>query len=453
MERNISSGTGHLAAAFRLRTGFILPQNRKMCFNVFGEFGGHWLQNHSERERLVRAFNYNSSNDNPPGFNADGWFIPAGKDGQSLARPPVKINYLGTLPAFAPEPRLPADVNKRRQSLYEHQSKENQELLDKALFILSQSTTGRHLLEEMTKLGYRVSFDDRMTGSKGAGGLCDPLNKQIVLKSSHDAEYIALVLGHEAVHALQHSKYNVFPSSSYKPESGIALSFAIEADAYAQQTQIAFELAHGDPKGPLNQITYKGPLHQMQKRFPNIVKAAEKTLGEKGALESGALVASAFQGFYDNPYLRTFYEDGHMEWVRLYAPRLLDGPSFRKHFDEDANHVEMAERLMHRGKPYLKQHAPSIDLADPRYAGVTAETERKLKSFYKTHKSGAPVPSIKRYGVHMKNAVAWVLGLVSESGAAVIMDAPKKTAANPPVAKKPPAPPSAGLGKRFNGWR
>lgn len=443
--------TQHLAAAFRLRSGFVLSQRQKMCFNVIGDFRGGWLHNHQSRKGIVKAFNYNAPNDNPPGLNADGWFVPAGKDGKSLARLPVKVNYLGTLPAYQPDPRLPTDVNKRRQSLYEHQSKENDALLHKAIFILSQSTTGRHLLEEMTKAGYRITFDDRLTDSKGAGGLCDPLNKQIVLKSSHDAEYIALVLGHEAVHALQHSKYNVFPSSSYKPESGIALSFAIEADAYAQQTQIAFELAHGDPDGPQNQMTYKGPLHQMQKRFPNIIKAAEKTLGEKDALKNGALVASAFQGFYDNPYLRTFYEDGHMEWVKLYAPRLMGTP-FRKHFEEDANHKEITERLMHKGKPYLKIHAPSLDLADARYSGVTAETERKLKTFHKTFRSGSPTPSFKRYGVHMKNAVAWVLGLVSEGGAAVIMEPSQKAMKKPP-AKKPPAPPSASLGRRFNGWK
>ncbi len=435
-----------LAAEFRLRGSFALLEKQEMWFNRLGEIGGGWLQ-HQRKEELVRAFNYSSSNDNPPAANPDGWIIPAGKDGKSLARPPIKVNYIGTQPAFKTDKRLSDDENKRLQALYDHRAQENEDVLKKAIFILSQSATGRHLLEEMTKEGFRISFDDRLTGSKGAGGLCDPLNKMIVLKSSHDPEYIALVLGHEAVHALQHSKYDVFPSSAHRPEAGIALSFAIEADAYAQQTQIAFELAHGDPDGPKNQLTFKRALHQMSKRFPNIVKAAEKTLGEKGALKNGALVAAAFQGFYDNPYLRTFYEDGHMEWVHSYAPRILSGfGNGRKHFTQGTNPAEIAGRLMHRGKPYLKTHAPSINLGDPRYAGVTDVTEKKLKNFYRQFRANDPVPEIKRYGVHMKNAVAWVLGLLSESSAAVIMDPPKTRKPSKPFNKqvvplKSPRPP------------
>lgn len=435
----------NLTAAFGAWAGFNLPQLPKMCFNDGGEFKGDWLQ---DRCGLVRAFNDNSSNGGNGGSGPEGWILPAGKGGTLLARPPVKVDFLGTLPGFQPDPDLSDKANERGRKLYEHQAEENEALLKKAVFILSQSATGRHLLEEMTKEGYRISFDDSMTGSRGAGGLCDPQNRQIVLKSSHDPEYIALVLGHEAVHALQHSRYNVFPSSSYRPEEGIALSFAIEADAYAQQTQIAFELAQGDPAGPKNQLTLKGPLHQMQKRFPNIVKAAEKTLGEPGALVNGALAATAFQGFYDNPYLRTFYEDGHMEWVRAYAPRLMSGPTFRRHFEEDAALSTVATRLMHRGRPYLATHAPSLDLAHARYSGVTAVTERKLKAFYKQFLPARPTPVFKRYGVHMKNAVAWVLGMVSESGAAVIMEPSLKKKPNPAPPKNPSA---GGLRRRFGG--
>ena len=39
-------------------------------------------------------------------------------------------------------------------------------------------------------------------------------------------------------------------------------------------------------------------------------------------LQNGASVAAAYEAFYDNFYLRTFYEDAHIEWAETYAPKL-----------------------------------------------------------------------------------------------------------------------------------
>jgi len=379
---------------------------------------------------------FGSSNDNPPPppSGKGEWTISAGRKGNKLKRPSVPVNYLGTNAKFKPDPFLEQKENDRMEREFNKYTQENNDLFKEALDILSQSETGRDLLDGMTKSGYRIVFDDRRTGSRGAGGLCDPDNKLIVLRSSRDADYIALVLGHEAAHAMQHSRHNLFPSSLHKPEVGIRLSFAIEADAYAQQVQIALELKHGDPKGPENQIRYDKPLRQMRKRFPNIVNVAEKAMAKKDALENGAVVAAAFEAFYDNPQLRTFYEDAHTEWCSLYAPQLFKGLSgVQKHFSKDINSDSIASKLLHKGKPYLKEHTPSINFLDKRHSGLTNETREKIFSFYDSFKPKEKKPRLYKFGIHMDNAVAWIFGRFSESSAIVVKDKKKVPPVKPPL--------------------
>lgn len=390
---------------------------------------------------------FNALNDNQPGgnkpSNADkDWSIPVGQKGDKLARRPVSVNFLGTVTQFTENPSLGKEENEKHKKALENEAQENAETLKEAINILSQSSTGRYLMEEMTKNGYKIVFDDRRTGSRGAGGLCDSENKLLILRSSDDPEYVALVLGHESVHALQNSKYNMFPSSRHKPEAGIRLSFAIEADAYAQQTQIALELAYGDPTGPKNQVTFDGPLHQMRKRFPGIVEAAEKAMADKDAMNNGASVAAAFEKFYEDPRLRTFYEDAHTEWAGRYAPMLFSGAGKKfRHFSEDVDSDWIKENLNHRGRAYLKEHTPNINFDDEKHAGLTDVTREKIEDFYKAWLSDQGEPNLKAYGTHMKDAVAWVLGLIGEGGAIIVKDNKE-----PPV--KPPLrpPPSRSFG-------
>lgn len=339
------------------------------------------------------------------------------EDGQTrraYARPPVSVDFIGTIQNEKPDPFANDAQKARRKAQLEKEEERNARVLEDAVFILSQSPTGRDVLEQLTKEGYRIVFDDKRTGDRGAGGLCDPSDKLIILRGHDNPEYVALLLGHESVHAVQNSRHDLFPSTRHKPEVGIKMSFAIEADAYAQQSQIALELAYGDPVGPKDQMKLQGPLMQMRERFPDIILAAEKVLINDKALQNGATVAAAYEAFYDNFYLRTFYEDAHIEWAEMYAPKLKGSfPWLQKNFSKDVDSQWIKDRIQHRGKSYLNDHLPNMSFDDARHSGLTEKTGKRVEKFYKNHLPKEDAPKLKKFGIHMRDAVEMVLGWAS----------------------------------------
>jgi len=345
----------------------------------------------------------------PPIINRGDW---TEHQPEGWARKTVAVNFIGTVVHERPDPFATEEQKKKRLAQLDKTAERNERVLNEALFILSQSPTGRDVLEQMTKEGYRVVFDDKRTGERGAGGLCDPSDKTIILRGHDNPAYLALLIGHEAVHAVQNTRHDIFPSTRHKPEAGIKLSFAIEADAYAQQSQIALELAYGDPDGPADQIRFEEPLNQMRQRFPDIMHAAERVLDKADNIRNGASVAAAFEAFYDSFHLRTFYEDAHIEWADTYAPHLKGRfPWVQKHFAKDVDSQWIKDRIQHRGKAYLNQHAPHLTFDDARHSGLTDVTIKKVEKFYADHLPTTPQPKLKNFGVHMKDAVRWVLGL------------------------------------------
>jgi hypothetical protein len=59
--------------------------------------------------------------------------------------------------------------------------------------------------------------------------------------------------------------------------------------------------------------------------------------------------------------------------------------------------------------PYLKIHTPKLDFNDARHAGLSAETSKKIETFYQKHLPHME-PSLKNFGLHMKDAVNVVMG-------------------------------------------
>jgi len=157
------------------------------------------------------------------------------------------------------------------------------------------------------------------------------------------------------------------------------------------------------------------------------------------ALQNGATVAAAFEAFYDNFYLRTFYEDAHIDWANQYAPRLKGSfPWLQRHFSKDTDSKWIKDRIQHRGKSYLNDHLPHMTFDDARHSGLTDVTAKKVQKFYKNHMKDE-APEIKRFGIHMRDAADVLYGLVTSIHAVVKPGGPSaKSAAN---SKKP----------RFNG--
>lgn len=354
---------------------------------------------------------------------------------KGAARKTVGVHFIGTLVHERPDPFATEEQRKQRADHLAKIAARNEKILNEALFILSQSATGRDILQQMTKEGYRIVFDDKRTGDRGAGGLCDASDKTIILRGHTNPAYLALLIGHEGVHAVQNTRHDLFPSTRHKPEAGIKLSFAIEADAYAQQAQIALELAYGDPAGPADQLRFEEPLRQMRQRFPDIMKAAERVFNHEKNMQNGASVTAAFEAFYDNFHLRTFYEDAHIEWAETYAP-LLKGnmPWLNRSFTRDVDSQWIKDRIQHKGKAYLNHHAPHLTFDDARHSGLSKETAARVEKFYAEHMPHAPKPKLKSFGVHMKDAVRWVLGL---RGATHVVFKKNDDRSKPPL-KAPP---------------
>ncbi len=289
--------------------------------------------------------------------------------------------------------------------------------LHDALALLSQSETGRHLLRDLAKSGYGVCFDNKKTDAAGAIGLCDPHAKRLIMRSSIDSDELALFLAHEAVHALQNERSDdLLPSAHHKPETLFRLSFAIEADAYAQQTQIAFELAQG-------QTPRHRPLLLMRGRFPGLVRAGERALqaarvsdrdGGAKALDDGRVMAAVFNAFYDDAGLRSFYETSHLQWINEFAEKHAAQTAKKSTaisqafngragvadmFRKDMSSSRLKRLLQWRGQSYLQTHRPDIQFAEPRYAGLSPTILQGVIAFYQAWLPERRLPTLSTFGL------------------------------------------------------
>lgn len=300
-------------------------------------------------------------------------------------------------------------------------AEKNHAILDLALLRLSQSATGRDLLERLQTAGYGIFFDDDATAARGASGLCDTAGRRLVVKSCDDADTLALLLAHEGVHALQAERADdLLPSSRHRPETVFRLAFAIEADAYAQQIQTAFELARGNP-------SFARPLLLMRARFPSLVRAADRALaraaqtdgdGGAAALADGRVCAAVFNAFYDDFGLRSYYERAHLDWLKSvvsqdtaksadgaakdFNARSKTGALFRR----DMTGARLRGLLQWRGVAYLDRHRPDIDFTQPRHAGLSAPTLAAVRDFYARHLQGRRMPAVPVFGLLVVGARA-----------------------------------------------
>lgn len=371
-----------------------------------------------------------------------------GHNGQPdhVPQPPARPSAPRHDPAFAPQRPVTARDGKRLLSSFPvpvtpveppvvpclgtvggdaETAARNLSTLSAALGLLAHSETGYDLMSRLAAAGYRVVFDDARTQARGAAGLCDPHNRTVVLKSSHDRDALALLLAHEAVHALQNARADdLLPSARHKPEVMIRLSFAIEADAYAQQVQVAFELAR-------TQVAQR-PLLLMRTRFPALVRAGDRLLQDcaardhdhgRAAMADGRLVAGLFDAFYDDVSLRSYYERAHVDFMTDFAARRrLDhqhgtGQGKARPFNVaasgggdlfrlDMSNARLKNLLLWRGQPYVKAQRPTLDFNAPRYAGLSAPTCRAVEDFYATYLPLRKKPDLPVFGLYVPDKAA-----------------------------------------------
>lgn len=253
------------------------------------------------------------------------------------------------------------------------------EKFTQALFILSQSDTGRYLLEEAKKDGYTLStVPPEVTGIRGRAAAL-PL-KRIQLSTTLEPEVAALTLAHECAHILQFRTKLGNDAHCQFPD-GLRMVFAFEADAHAHAGQVAAELALGKGSG----WTSHAPMDIFAKDFPLSATITKYLLRmEPQSLDNGELMAEVFKTFYQTPGLRTQYEAGHIQnceaavtridktgFIGKFAKTLL----FNKKIPPDAL---LNKALLHKTRPYVKEHIPDIDLTSALFCGVSLLTKNRM---------------------------------------------------------------------------
>lgn len=215
------------------------------------------------------------------------------------------------------------DWNKNKYLILEQDSvidmkEAYQNQLEACKSILKKSKTGAELLDWAEQAGIDFLVDKQLPFP--AVYHCQTgiisISQATVEKSPH---YVAIMMAHEIRHAIQDSKgfmhKTVLNAGDdigdllIAPDNMIIGTRLTEADAYAHQLQVAAELVvAGDQQGwdPIAEVTAKGNLCVVAKRFADIAMADNKTL------ETGEAMAEAFKAYMDDNVLVSAYN-----WVSL----------------------------------------------------------------------------------------------------------------------------------------
>lgn len=184
-----------------------------------------------------------------------------------------------------------------------------QDKLTAAKGILKNSKTGAALLDWAEQTGIDFVLDKQLpveAAYYSQAGIV-ALSKKVAETSPHS---IALILAHEIRHAVQDSNGFIYGTTWQRkdglgallisPDDMIIGTRLTEADAYAHQLQVAAELVvAGDQQGwdPIAEVTAKGNLCVVAKRFVEVAQADHKTL------ETGEAMRAAFDAFMDDKVL------------------------------------------------------------------------------------------------------------------------------------------------------
>ena len=249
----------------------------------------------------------------------------------------------------------------------------DREKLQEVLSLLAQSPTGRALMEEGVRKGYRILLED----IQGGYGFADCVRtKTIVLNRNFPAEGMVLTLAHELAHVRQEEQAGItMHKGAYRLDEAVRVVFAQEADAFAHSVQVALEL---ERKG------IEKPYKELYRRSSFVSHVARLFVQEKPEmLDNGAIMAFAFETFYlHDPrrvkyaagLVRTVINDVNRQEVETGKRHLALGRVF--------NAAVLKGKFLFNGKPYLDEHLPDMNLDEAHYSGVPARVKQVVNVLY-----------------------------------------------------------------------
>lgn len=265
---------------------------------------------------------------------------PAATD--MLARKPVEYIDGGTLPK--PDASNTPDGIAQRAA-YEVRAKRNRDLLEKAVFILSQTEDGRRLLNLAKEKKFELVFDPAETAENNAAGLCDYQNRRVPLAEGRTAAEVALTVKHELQHMEDISK-GLGYSFHDDPVSAIMVNRALEGNARVSEAVAAAEALHGTPRGPAQQFRTTALLENFWDKNAEMAQSANAALPDAGKHDWKSFAQKVLPAYYRS----SVCDDYDERYAKMLLDKIRDIEGCKKRVAEyrpaafDVENIKFAEQ-------------------------------------------------------------------------------------------------------------
>lgn len=299
----------------------------------------------------------------------------------------VKFSDLGGEAPGDPSVRKPVAFDVAYDDIGKTSPEIAEQRLNSALFIASQSDTGRDTLQQAKDAGYSIVVDAQRCEERAANAFCDHMNKQLVVANDRDSMKQALNLVHEAGHALQIDKAGLKVDRTQTPETQLKVLMSIEADARALEIQTAFEIAFGHQDGPEDQLKLPAILETAQYKMqslPGIADIIEKGKDNPEDVHSGRIMAEVFQAFYGAGNLREYYERSVMG-----ANEGMGEDEIKKttNLRQAWTSSQILSKFREGGVRYIQEHVNDMMSVDePFYIAVSSKTASRIERLQQLRK-------------------------------------------------------------------
>ena len=228
-----------------------------------------------------------------------------------LARQAAKFKFGGTVPKFQPSGK---DRKKDIADWVEYQIRadRNKELIEKAVFLVSQEDDGRRLLQMAEREGFTIVFDHERTKGEGAVGICDYQNRQIPLAEGRSAVEVALTLKHELQH-FEDIQKGIGYDTSDTLHSATAANRALESNARVAEAKLAATMMQGNPRGPERRFRTNALMQNFQGKNPECGMAAMRNAKKLLSGDWKGFANAVFAAYYDQKRTLEYYDKRTVE--------------------------------------------------------------------------------------------------------------------------------------------
>ena len=240
---------------------------------------------------------------------------------------------------------------------------------------LAKSPLGRETLKAAAGLGYRFTFAD--DGSK-ANGSTAFLSKRIILNPHISDDKLVGTLCHECRHAVQNSHSTFLRDEDrWDVRTNLLYNRAMEADAQTYAICACKELAF---------LGKNGPYDEFKEKYPEIERAFDTAYKGAGNKITNEVMTKAFEGWYDQEYMKTRYEQGYILHPMVNDLKWMERGAYGKDFDVSASAQQTIKEITQTKDGNYFTDDPEI-LNGKKYMAVTENTMEQMKNYMEARKS------------------------------------------------------------------